>query len=196
MQFLCKIPVRLALLAVAGTLMLPAQQPSKAQVEAFRLSLQNIESTVHAYQNVLEALSADGDLLRRTKVEIGKTRATENTNGHDSLNMTMTRIVSREPKLAAAYAKAGISPQQAGMVMETVTGSLLAVSMADSAKVDTGKLPSGFVAENIEFVRKNKDKVIAIFQQFEASSKRFAAVARELDDKHEAGDSDSGESEK
>ncbi len=160
-------------------------KPSAAETDSFRLTMPKIRAALQAHVNVLEAAAADKALLQRLKQEHRKLED-EDTNGRNESNMVAERLIGNEPALAAAYLKAGITPKEAGMVMETMAGAMLGQAMAESGNVSMDKLPKGFVVDNLTFVKQNKDQIMAAMQELSGAAKKYEAVAREMEGKGEA----------
>lgn len=143
---MCKLAMILALLAAA----LPGASDS------FRLSMDKVKATTSALKGMAELLSSDAGLRARY---IAAKKQLPDTNGRDSLNMTADVLISKEPRIAAVYRSAGISPKEAGMTMETLLGVMMGVGMLEASGKKDAQIPEGFVAENVEFYKAHKAEI-------------------------------------
>jgi hypothetical protein len=169
----------LASVALAGALFLPAHvqaastQQSKAEIEAFRLSMEKIKSTVFAYSNLMELLAKDPKLLERWKAAAA---GRNDDKDQDRFSEAVQKISETDPRVLTAFTKAGITPKETVMTMETVAGTLLGLSMAESAGVKTTERPKGFVKENYEFVRTHKAEVLSVLASLEDLAKKYPSI--------------------
>lgn len=129
--------------------------------------MDNIRATIGALKGLVEVLAADPALYQRFKAERKKT---EDDNGRDAFSITADRMIAKEPKLAAVYKRAGITPKVAGMTMETLAGVLIGSAMAESAGGKEVKLPVGFVADNSEFYKQKKTEILAAMDELKSMS--------------------------
>ena len=167
-------------LLFAILLTVPSFSQTKAEAEAFRLSMPKIQATLSAYTNLFDVLAHDPTLVARWKAE--KAKLTD-TNGRDTLSLVSQRL-SSDPRVAAAFTKAGITPKEAGMTMETLVGSMLGAAMLESAGAKAG-LPKGFVKENVDFAKAHKDEIAAAMQKMAEAAKKYPQLAKVLEDDEE-----------
>ncbi len=170
-----KLVVAVALFAVSTF----AQ--TKQETDAFRLTMPKVRASITALKNVIEAAAADPALAQRLKAEKDKL---DDTNGRDTMSMVAARLESREPKIAAAYRSAGITPKEAGMTMETLVGVMFGSAMLESTKTNA-KLPEGFVAENMDFYRQHKNEVMGAFAELKNLSEKAKAFAKKSDEEED-----------
>jgi hypothetical protein len=180
-----------AILAVTAFSQTPSKSTKPASsADSFRLSMPKVEATVNAYVNLFEVLAADPLLRQRWKAQKAALQDSgEDTNGRDTTSMVAAKMAS-DPRIASAFAKAGITPKEAGMTMETLVGSMLGSAMLESSGKRAGELPAGFVKENVEFARANKAAIQAAFERMASLAKRHPSLA-ELEDKKAEEEEDS-----
>jgi hypothetical protein len=174
-----------AILCTAGAPRANAQTPA---AESFRLTIPGIKATFSAYTELAELLAADPALLSKFK-SVRASLPKEKTNGADTMGMTAATLAGSEPRVANVFRKAGITPQQSSMTMETLVGVIFGEAMIRSAngKAGTNKLPA-FVAENLTFYKANESEIQAMFKAFGAKAKSLKVDADDEED--EEGESD------
>ena len=131
-----------------------------------------VQGTVTAYSNLIELLASDPGLAERFKQA---EKALPDTNGRDTMSLVSQKLQATEPRITAAFQKAGVTPKTAGMTMECLIGVMLGDGMLQGAKADTSKLPS-YVAENLAFYRQNKAEIQEAFKRFTAVSAKAKSV--------------------
>jgi hypothetical protein len=104
------------------------------------------------------------------------------------MSMVAAKMVS-DPRIAAAFAKAGTTPKEAGLTMETLVGSMLGSAMLEASGKKAVELPAG-VKENVEFARANKAAIQAAFERMATLAKKHPSLA-ELEDKKSDEEEDS-----
>jgi hypothetical protein len=163
--------IRSAIAFVIGAAIVFADTaPSKNEIDSFRLSMPKIQATLSAYTSLVEAVASDPALAARFKAEEKKL---EDTNGRDTMSLTAQRLQAAEPRVAAAFTKAGISAKEAGMTMECLVGVMLGAGMLEATKTEAAGLPA-YVRENIAFYRQNKDAIMTAFKQLQSVGARLA----------------------
>lgn len=155
------------------------QKPSKSEVDSFRLSMEKVRATATALKGFMQLLETDPQLRERFKAA---SEGLEDTNGRDSVSMAAAVLEAKEPRIAALYRKAGITPKEAGMTMEAIVGLVLGDAMLEATKTKT-ELPAGMVAENMAFYRQNKAEIMQIFQQLQESGRKLAPEAEKDEEK-------------
>jgi len=168
-------------LALAVCTMIAQSKPGARETETFRLTMPKINSAISAYRSLIETLASDAALAKRVAEA---EEQLEDTNGRDSLSMVAERLEKQEPKLAAAYRSAGITPKEAGMTMETLMGVMLGASMMEASGANA-KLPEGFVAENVDFYRQHKTEIQECLQQMSNLSEKAKAFAAKSDEEEQ-----------
>lgn len=156
--------------------------------DSFRLSMPKVRAMSQAYRNLITAMQSDPQLVERFQAEQKKLKE---TNGRDTLSMTAERMIASEPKVAAAFRNAAITPKEAGMTMETLLGAAFGVAMMEHSKTEA-KLPEGFVAENVQFYKQHKAEIESALKELQAAG-RTMKLADE--DEEEEEDEDEEESD-
>jgi hypothetical protein len=158
---------------------------SKSQrAEAFRLTMPGIRATFAAYTDFATLLGSDPVLAAKFK---SVKKSLPDTNGRDTLGLAAAKLLT-EPRVAAVFARNGITPAQTTETFETLIGVIFGSAMLDSVKPDSGKgdtakLPA-FVAENMAFYKQNKTEIDQAFKTFAANAGTAGKKALE-DDKDE-----------
>ena len=147
-------------------------KPSQQEAESFRLTMPLVQGTVTAYSNLIELLVSDPALAEKFKQA---NKALPDTNGRDTMSLVSQKLQATEPRITAAFQKAGVTPKAAGMTMECLIGVMLGDGMLQGAKADTSKLPA-YVAENLGFYRQNKAEIQEAFKRFGAVSAKAVSV--------------------
>lgn len=164
------------------TMALLATVASAGTQDSFRLSMDKVRATVSALKGLVEVVSADPALQARFKAA---KKALPDTNGRDSVSLTAEALIAKEPKIAAVYRKAGITPKEAGMTMETIVGTALGVGMLEAAGKKDAKLPDGFVAENVEFYKAHKEEIMQAFNELKTVNGKLPDDDEEEDEEDE-----------
>jgi hypothetical protein len=147
-------------------------KPSQQEAESFRLTMPLVQGTISAYSNLIELLASDPALAERFK-QVDKSLTDK--NGRDTMSLVSQKLQTTEPRIAAAFQKAGVTAKTAGMTMECLIGTMLGDGMLQGAKADTAKLPA-YVTENLAFYRQNKAEIQEAFRRFTAVSKKAESV--------------------
>lgn len=156
---------------------------SKDEMEGFRLTLPKVQSTIMAYSNLFELLGADEGLA--VKFRAAK-KALPETNGRDTIGLTAQKLAASDSRIPAAFAKAGISPKEAGMTMECLVAVIFGSAMLEASKTTPKNLPA-FVSENLGFYEQNKAAVQAEFKKLETISAKAASALKDDEDEEEQG---------
>ena len=164
-------------------------KPSHQEAESFRLTLPLVQSTISAYSSLIELLASDPGLAEKFKQA---DKSLTDTNGRDTMSLVSQKLQATEPRVAAAFQKAGISAKTAGMTMECLIGVMLGDGMLQGSKADTSKLPP-YVAENLAFYRQNKVQIQEEFKRFTAVSKKAASVLGKEDGEENDDEKDEAE---
>jgi hypothetical protein len=164
--------------AFSAAVLLADSTPPNSRIDSFRLSMPKINATLSAYASLIETVVADPALAARFKAEKKKL---PDTNGRDTLSLTAARLQGVEPRVAAAFTKAGISPKEAGMTMECLVGVILGAGMLEATKGEASKLPA-YVTENIAFYQQNKEAIKTAFQQFQSVAAKAGPALEEEDE--------------
>jgi hypothetical protein len=154
-------------------------KPSKAEVDAFRLSMDKVKAMTAAYSNLLELLANNPKLQEQWKAESRKQKD-DDGNGRDELSAVAQRLMQTNPQVAAAFSKAGTSPKEAGMTMETIAGGMIGLAMAEGAGVKKPDLPKGPARDNIEFIQTHKAEIMDILGQMKSLRAKYPQL--KLDD--------------
>jgi hypothetical protein len=149
-------------------------KPTKAEADAFRLSMDKVNRTIQAYTGIFEALAQDPALVAKWKAERANL---EDTNGRDTMSIVAARLASKQPKVNAAFTNAGITPKEAGMTMETVIGGMLGIAMLEGTGAKA-ELPKGFVKENVDFVKAHKNEIVATLSRMQELAKKYPQLAK------------------
>lgn len=152
------------------------------ETDSFRLTMPLVDGTIAAYSNLIELLASDPALAEKFRQA---NKSLPDTNGRDTLSLASLKLQTSESRIAAAFAKAGVTPKNAGMTMECLVGVMLGDGMLQSVKGDTSKLPA-YVAENLAFYRQNKTAIQEAFKRFQAVSQKAASVFGKDEDKEQA----------
>jgi hypothetical protein len=154
-------------------------KPSKAEVDAFRLSMDKVKAMTAAYSNLFELLANNPKLLEQWKAESRKQKD-DDGNGRDELSAVSQRLMQTNPQVAAAFSKAGTTPKEAGMTMETIAGGMMGLAMAEGAGVKKLDLPKGSARDNIEFIQAHKPEIMEILGQMKSLQAKYPQL--KLDD--------------
>jgi len=127
---------------------------------------------------LLKSDTALNERFERTK------EALEDTNGRDSLSMAAAKLIAKEPQIASVYRKAGITPEVAGMTMETLLGCMFGEAMMNSTGTNA-KLPAGFVAENMEFYKAHRAEIMVVLESLKKFQKDEPAREEDADENEE-----------
>jgi hypothetical protein len=147
--------------------------PTKAETEAFRLSMDKVKSTVAAYSNILELLANDPKLVEQYKTIARKSEDESSANGRDRMNRIAGELSLTDSRILTAYKKAGITPKEAAMTMETLVGGLMGLAIAEGSGVKKLDLPGGAVKENVEFLQAHKQEVMTVFGQMQSLAQKY-----------------------
>jgi hypothetical protein len=151
-------------------------KPSKAEVDAFRLSMDKVKAMTAAYSNLLELLANNPKLQEQWKAESRKQKD-DDGNGRDELSAVAQRLMQTNPQVAAAFSKAGTTPKEAGMTMETIAGGMMGLAMAEGAGVKKLDLPKGSardnIRDNIEFIQAHKTEIMDILGQMKSLQAKY-----------------------
>ena len=164
------------------TLMLATAAIPATAEDSFRLSMDKIRATVTALKDLVEVVSADPGLQTRYKAAA---KQLPDTNGRDSVSLTAEALIAKEPKIAAVYRKAGISPREAGMTMETLVGTAMGVGMLEAAGKKDADLPKGFVAENIAFYKAHQAEIVQVLNELKNVKGKLPEDEDEADEEDE-----------
>lgn len=146
-------------------------EPTKAEVQEFRLSMEKVNATTRALENVFELVAADPQLVKQWK-------KADDDDDHDGMGITATveKLGRTDKRIPAAFAKAGISPKEVDMTMATIAGGMLGLAMADSAGVKDLKLEKGMAKDNIDFIRTHKAEITQAFEKIKALQNKYEAM--------------------
>jgi len=147
-----------------------SSQPAKAEVEAFRLSMDKVNATTKAFENIFELLAGDPKLVERWKQEEEKVDSDDSSS---DMAVICERLGRTDKRIPAAFAKAGISPKEANMTMATIAGGLLGLSMAESAGVKNPNLEKGMAKDNIEFIRAHKAEILQALDKIKSLPSKY-----------------------
>lgn len=178
MAYILRTALLLGLTALSA---LAQNKPSSKEMDSFRLSMEKVHSTMSVYSNLIDVLGADAGLRERFKAE--KKRLPD-TNGRDTMGLAAERLILTEPKIAAAFAKAGTNPKQSAMTLECLMGVMMGAGMLEATKTKPANLPP-FVADNLAFYQANKDAVHAAFKRLQESSAKVGASLEDDEDEEE-----------
>jgi hypothetical protein len=150
-----------------------SSQPSKAEVEAFRLSMDKVNATTRVFENLFELIASDPKLAKQWQENEDK--ADEEDSG-SNLSAMVQRMGRTDKRILAIFTKAGISPKEADMTMATLAGGMLGLTMAEGAGVKDLKLEKGMAKDNIEFIRAHKAEILQAFDKIKALEAKYANV--------------------
>jgi hypothetical protein len=167
----------ISILLITAACLLPAfaqdaSQPSKAEVEAFRLSMDKVNATTRVFENLFELVASDPKLMKTWQQEEEKDDSDENSG----LSSLTERLGRTDPRIPAVFKKAGISPKEADMTMATMAGGMLGLAMAEGAGVKDLKLEKGMAKDNIEFIRAHKTEILQSFERIKALQTKYESL--------------------
>ncbi len=151
-------------------------QPSKAETEAFRLSMDKVNATTRVFENLFDLIASDPNLAKQWQQEADKA---ENDDSGSSLATMCERFGRTDKRIPAIFTKAGISPKEADMTMGTLAGGMLGLAMVEGAGVKDLKLEKGMAKDNIEFIQAHKAEILQDFQKIKALEAKYASLAGE-----------------
>jgi hypothetical protein len=152
-----------------------AAPPSKAEVEAFRLSMDKVNATARAFENLFDLVASDPKLMEQWKQEGEK----EGGDSDSSLSATCERLGRSDKRIPAAFTKAGITPKEADMTMQTIAGGMLGLAMAESAGVKDLKLQNGMAKDNIEFLQAHKAEIMQVLEKIKTLQAKYEGMSEE-----------------
>lgn len=144
---------------------------SKGEVEAFRLSMDKVNATTRAFENIFELIASDPKLAKQWKQE------EENEENSDSgMSALCERLGRTDKRIPAAFTKAGISAKDADMTMATIAGGMMGLAMADGAGVKDLKLEKGIAKDNIEFIRAHKAEILQVLEKIKGLAAKYPSL--------------------
>ena len=149
-------------------------QPSKAETEAFRLSMDKVNATTRVFENLFDLVASDPNLAKQWQQEADK--AENDDSGSSSLTSIFERLGRTDKRIPAIFTKAGISPKEADMTMSTLVGGMMGLAMAEGAGVKDLKLEKGMAKDNIEFMQAHKAEILQDFQKIKALETKYASL--------------------
>jgi hypothetical protein len=150
-----------------------SSQPSKAEVEAFRLSMDKVNATTRVFENLFELIASDPKLAKQWQEDEDK--ADEEDSG-SNLSAMAERMGRTDKRIPAIFTKAGISPKEADMTMATLAGGMLGLAMADGAGTKDLKIEKGMAKDNVDFIRAHKAEILQAFDKIKALEAKYANV--------------------
>jgi hypothetical protein len=149
-----------------------ASQPSKAEMESFRLSMDKINATTRVFENIFELVASDPKLAQQWQQEGDQ----EEDDSGSSLSAMCDRMGRTDKRIPAIFTKAGITPKEADMTMGTLAGGMLGLAMAEGAGVKDLKLDKGMAKDNIEFIRAHKAEIMQAFDKIKALQMKYESL--------------------
>jgi hypothetical protein len=155
-------------------------QPSKAEAEAFRLSMDKVNGMSRVFENLFELIASDPKLAKQWQQDSEK-----EDDSDSSLSAMCERLGKTDKRIPAIFTKAGITPKEADMTMQTIAGGMLGLAMADGAGVKDLKLEKGMAKDNIEFIQSHKAEIMQVFEKIKALQAKYESLGAqdESDDK-------------
>ena len=150
-----------------------SSQPSKAEVEAFRLSMDKVNATMRVFENLFELIASDPKLAKQWQEDEDK--ADEDDSG-SNLSAMAERMGRTDKRIPAIFTKAGISPKEADMTMATLAGGMLGLAMAEGAGAKDLKLEKGMAKDNVDFIRAHKAEILQAFDKIKALEAKYAGL--------------------
>jgi hypothetical protein len=132
----------------------------------------NVKASIQALINLGDTFVADPALFKRFKAAQAKLEQAEHSNGADTFAATAEKLESSEPKIAAAFKKAGVTSRTAGMTISTLTACMVGIAMMEQTggKSDPSNV---FVKENMDFVKANKAELMTVLKDLQEKSAKY-----------------------
>lgn len=165
------------LVLIAFASLLPAaaadnsSQPSKAEVQAFRLSMDKVNAVNRVFENLFELVASDPKLVKQWQQDEEK-----EDDGDSSLSAICERLGKTDKRIPAIFTKAGITPKEADMTMQALAGGMMGLPMAQGAGVKDLKLEKGMAKDNIEFIQAHKAEIMQAFEKIKTLQTKYASL--------------------
>lgn len=150
-----------------------SSQPSKAEMDAFRLSMDKVNATTRVFENLFELVASDPKLVKQWQEDADKT---DDSDSDSSLSAMCERMGRTDKRIPAIFTKAGITPKEADMTMGTLAGGMLGLAMAEGAGVKDLKLEKGMAKDNIQFIQAHKAEILQAFEKIKALEAKYASL--------------------
>lgn len=166
-----------SLVLIAFASLLPAvaadntSQPSKAEVEAFRLSMDKVNGMSRVFENLYELVASDPKLAKQWQQDSEK-----EDDSDSSLSAMCERLGKTDKRIPAIFTKAGITPKDADMTMQTIAGGMLGLAMAEGAGVKDLKLEKGMAKDNIVFIQSHKAEIMQAFEKIKTLQAKYESL--------------------
>ena len=171
---MCKLA---SLVLIAFASLFPAfaadnsSQPSKAEVQAFRLSMDKVNGVSRVFENLFELVASDPDLRKQWQQD-----AEKEEDSDSSLSAMCERLGKTDKRIPAIFTKAGITPKEADMTMQTLAGGMMGLAMAEGAGVKDLKLEKGMAKDNIEFIQAHKAEILQAFEKIKTLQTKYESL--------------------
>jgi hypothetical protein len=150
-----------------------SSQPTKAEVQAFRLSMDKVNATTRVFENLFDLIASDPKLAKQWQQDEDKADEEDNSS---SLSALCERLGRTDKRIPAIFTKAGISPKEADMTMATLAGGMLGLAMADGAGAKDLKIEKGMAKDNVDFIRAHKAEILQAFDKIKALEAKYANI--------------------
>jgi hypothetical protein len=145
-----------------------SSQPSKAEAQAFRLSMDKVNGLNRVFENLFELVASDPKLVKQWQQDEEK-----EDDGGSSLSAMCDRLGKTDKRIPAIFTKAGITPKEADMTMQALAGGMMGLAMAESAGVKDLKLDKGMAKDNIEFIQAHKAEIMQVFEKIKTLQAKY-----------------------